>query len=153
MSIVNNKYGSYKLLSVLYSASNVFLTIIFMCFISISISTDSNGWTKKQIQTILPHFLKQEITRLNNKCRNLNILRLKIWFKDKKLPPCKKKTVTLSLMPSCYSPIFFSLLLICKHILCFFSMGRVFKKTQLTREYWQERLPNEQWYRIRAWSN
>ena len=76
MSIVNNKYGSYKLLSVLYSASNVFLIIILMCFISISISTDSNGWTKKQIQTILPHFLKQEITRLNNKCRNLETLRL-----------------------------------------------------------------------------
>ena len=74
MSIVNKNYG--ELLSVLYSASNVFLTIIFMCFISISISTDSNGWTKKQIQTILPHFLKQEITRLNNKCRNLDTLRL-----------------------------------------------------------------------------
>ena len=132
---------SCKLLSILYSASNVFLIINFPVF-SFHLQTQEAAM-KKQIQTILPHFLKQEITRLNNKCRNLDILRLKLWFKNKKLPPCKKKIVPLSLIQSCYSPIFFffyfSLLLICKHISCFFSMGRVFKKTQITKEYWQER--------------
>ena len=66
---------SYKLLSVLYSASNVFLTVIFMFYFHLQTQV---AVTKKQIQTILPHFLKQEITRLNNKCRNLDILRLKL---------------------------------------------------------------------------
>ena len=87
---------------------------------------------KKQIQTI---FLTEDITRLNNKCRNLDILRLKLSFKYKKLPPAKK-IVPLSLIPSCLTLLYFfnfSLLLICKHISCFFSMGRVFKKTQITR--------------------
>ena len=64
---------------------------------------------KKQIKTNLSHFLKQEVTRLNNKCRNLDILRLKLWFKNKKMTPLQKKIVPLSLIPSCHSPIFFSL--------------------------------------------
>ena len=42
------------------------------------------------------------------------------------------------MVPSCSSPIFiffyFSFLLICKHIQCFFSMGRVSIKTQITRK-------------------
>ena len=88
---------------------------------------------KKQIQTILPHFLKQEITRLNNTCRNLDILRLKLWLKNKKLPYCKKNCTTVSDTILLLSYFFhFSLLLICKHISCFFSMGRVSKKTQIT---------------------
>ena len=132
---------SCKLHSILYSVSNVFLIINFPVF-SFHLQTQEAAM-KKQIQTILPHFLKQEITRLNNKYRNLDIRRLNLWFKNKKLPLCKKKLyhclwyhpVTLLL----FFFFYFSLLLICKHISCFFSMGRVFKKTQIIKEYWQER--------------
>ena len=35
MSITNNKYGELQITSILYSASNVFLTVIFQCFLSI----------------------------------------------------------------------------------------------------------------------
>ena len=131
---------SCKLLSVLYSASNVFLIINFPVF-SFHLQTQEVA-IKKQIQTILPHYLKQEITRLNNKCRNLDILRLKLWFKNKKLPPPLQKKLYHCLWHHPVTLLFFfyfSLLLICKHISCFFSMGRVFKKTQIAKEYWQER--------------
>ena len=48
----------------------------FLCVLFPFPFTDSSGCNEKKIQTILSHFLKQEITRLNNKCRNLDILRL-----------------------------------------------------------------------------
>ena len=35
MSIKNNKYGECRLLSIIYSASNLFLTIIILCLLSI----------------------------------------------------------------------------------------------------------------------
>ena len=131
---------SCKLLSVLYSASNVFLIINFPVF-SFHLQTQEAA-IKKQIQTILPHYLKQEITRLNNKCRNLDILRLNSDSKIKNYPsPCKKNCTTVfdTILLLSYFFFYFSLLLICKHISCFFSMGRVFKKTQIVKEYWQER--------------
>ena len=67
---------SCKLHSILYSVSNVFLIINFPVF-SFHLQTQEAAM-KKQIQKILPHFLKQEITRLNNKYRNLDIRRLNL---------------------------------------------------------------------------
>ena len=89
---------------------------------------------KKQIQTILPYFLKQEITRRNNKCRNSDILWLEPLFKNKENYPLAKQNCTTVFGTILFFPYFskVSLLLICKHIPCFFSMGGVSIKTQIT---------------------
>ena len=74
MSTVNNKHGELQItFSTLESKQRVpyhyFSVFYFHLQTQVTV-------TKKQIQTVLPHFLKQEITRLNNKCRNLDIPRL-----------------------------------------------------------------------------
>ena len=91
---------------------------------------------KKKIQTILPHFLQQQITRLN-KCRNLHILRLEPQNKNKKLPFCKKKLYHCFLyhpVPSLLLFFFlFSAINLQTHT-CFFSTGRVSIKTHISRK-------------------
>ena len=135
MSTVNNKHGELQItFSTLESKQLVpyhhFSVFYFHLQSQVAVK-------KKQIQTVLPHLLKQEITRLNNKCRNLDILRLEP--KIKKLPPCKKKMyhcLWYHPVPPLFSFFFnFSFLLICKKIpYCFFSMGRVSIKTYITRK-------------------
>ena len=97
--------------------------------------TDSSGCNKKTNSnnfTSLPKARNHKTKQLRHTQARTLIQKLKNY------PPAKKKCTTvfgtILFLPYFLFFFYLSFLLICKHIPCFFSMGRVSIETQITRE-------------------